>query len=116
MLSGRSCASVNDRSNVLATQRRSEPAWDKPVYDLHALEVAGSCHDLKKRTVKGQRAVDLCEIDDVRLAEKLRLLAAGGVGVAGVHSIHVLYDREASRAQRVRQQERTRVSSVDWNA
>jgi hypothetical protein len=41
---------------------------DEPVYDLHALEVAGSCHNLKKRTVKGQCALELCKIGDGRLA------------------------------------------------
>lgn len=51
---------MNDRPNVLATQRRGESAWHEPVYDLHALDVAGSCHDLEKRTVKGQRALELC--------------------------------------------------------
>ena len=101
---------------MLATQRRREPAWHEPVYDLHALDVAGGRHDLKKRTVERQRALELCKIGDVRLAQKLRLLSAGVLGVDGVHSIDVLHDREASRAQRVRQQECTRVSPVDWNA
>ena len=116
MRSGRSRAGVNDRPNVLATQRRGEPAWHEPVYDLHALEMVGSCHDLEKRTVERQRAPELCKIDDVGLAQKLRLLSARVLGVGGVHSVHVLHDREASRAQRVRQQECTRVSPVDWNA
>src|SRR4029077_2418407 len=81
--SGRSRASVNDRPNVLATQRRIEPAWNEPVYELHALEVAGSCHDLEKRTVKRQRALELCKIGDVRLAQEPRLLSAGVFGVDG---------------------------------
>jgi hypothetical protein len=86
MRSDRSRASTNDRPNVLAAQRPGERAWDWPVYDLHALEVAGRCHDLEKRTVKGQRALDLCKVSDVRLAQKLRLLAAGTLGVDG-HSL-----------------------------
>jgi hypothetical protein len=93
---------VNDRPNVLATQGRGEPTWDEPVYDLHALDVAGSCHNLEKRTVKGQRTLELCKIDVCRLPQKLRLLSAGSLGVDGVYAIDVLHDREASSAQLVR--------------
>ena len=39
--SGRLRAGMNDRANVLATQRRREPARHEPVYNLHALDVAG---------------------------------------------------------------------------
>ena len=101
---------------MLATQRRSEPAWHKTVYDLHALDVAGSCHDLQKRAIKRQRALELCNIGDGRLAQQLRLLSAGALGVVGIYTVHVLHDCEASSAQRVRQQECPRVSPVDWNA
>ena len=85
---------VNDRPNVLATKRRGEPTRHEPVYDPHALEMASSCHGLKKCTVKRQRALELCKIHEVRLAQKLRLLSAGVLGVDGVHSIHVFHDRE----------------------
>ena len=112
----RPCTGVNDRPDMLATQRGGEPAWHKPVDDLHALDVTGGRHDLEKRSVKRQRALELCNIRDGRLAQKLRLLSAGALGVSGVHAVHVLHDREASGAQRVRQQECARVGPVDWNA
>jgi hypothetical protein len=81
MLSGCPRASVNDRPDVLATQRCGESAWDEPVYDLHTLEVASNRHDLEKRTVYRERALELRKISDVRLAQKLRLLSAGSLGV-----------------------------------
>ena len=77
---GRPCTGVNDRTHVLATQRRGEPAWHKRVYNLHALDVARSRHDLEKRTVKRQRALELCNIGDGRLAQKTRLLSPGPLG------------------------------------
>ena len=67
---------------MLATQRRGEPARHEPVHDLHALDVAGGRHDLEKRTVERQRALELCKIGDARLAQQLRLLSAGALGSA----------------------------------
>jgi hypothetical protein len=37
--SGRARAGIDDRPDVLATQRRSKPAGNESVHDLHALDV-----------------------------------------------------------------------------
>ena len=50
--SGRGRTSVNDRPDVLATQRRSKLARNESVYDLHALNVASGRHDLEERAVE----------------------------------------------------------------
>jgi hypothetical protein len=107
---------MNDRPHMLAAKRRCEPAWHKPVYDLNALDMARGRHHVEERTVKRQRTLELCNIGDGRLAQQLRLLSAGALGVVGIYTVHVLHDCEASSAQRVRQQECPRVSPVDWNA
>jgi hypothetical protein len=80
---GGSRTSVDYRSNVLATKCRSEPARHGFVYDPHALEMAGGCHDLEKRMVKRQHPLKLCKIWDIRLAQKLRLFSASAPGIDG---------------------------------
>ena len=44
MGSGRVRAGLDDRSDVLAAQRRGQPARNEPVHDLHMLDVAGVGH------------------------------------------------------------------------
>src|SRR6516162_4835393 len=57
--SGRARASIYDRPDVLATQRRSEPAGNESVHDLHALDVPRARHDLEERGTEWQRAREL---------------------------------------------------------
>jgi hypothetical protein len=101
---------------VFATQRSGQSAWHEPVYDLHALEVTSGRHDLDKRTVERQRALERCQLGDIRLAQKLRLRSARGPGVGGVHAVDIFHDCKACRAQCIRQQEGTGVGPVDWQA
>jgi transposase InsO family protein len=44
---------------MLAAQRGREPAGDKPVDDLHPLDMAGGRHQFQKHAVEGQRPVGL---------------------------------------------------------
>jgi hypothetical protein len=43
--SGRARPGVDDRPDMLAPQRRGQPARNETVHDLHALDVAGGGHD-----------------------------------------------------------------------
>jgi hypothetical protein len=101
---------------MLATQRGGEPARHESVHNLYALDVARGCHDLKERSVERERALELCEVGNARLREKLRLLPTRTLGVSSVHPIDVFHDREAGRSERVGEQKRTRVSAVIWDA
>jgi len=107
---------MNDRPDVLATQRGSDPTRREPVHDLHVLEMARGRHDFEQRAVERQRAFVLREIGGARLAEQLRLLPTGAVGVGVIHPIHVLHDREAGRSERVGEQKRARVSPLSRDA
>ena len=49
--SGPACAGVNDRPDVLATQRRCEPAASESVHDLHAFDVPRVRHDIEERAI-----------------------------------------------------------------
>ena len=109
-------AGVNDRADVLATQRGGEPSRHEPIHDLHALDVARGCHDLEQRRVERQRALELCKVGGARLAKQLRLLSVGAVGVGVIHAIDVLHDREARRSKRVGEQKRAGVSPVRRDA
>ena len=51
--SGSARARANDRTNMLAAKRRSKPAGNKPVDNLHPLDVARGCHHLPKCSVEG---------------------------------------------------------------
>jgi len=62
-------AGVNDRPDVLAAQRGSEPARHESVHDLHAFDVARGRHDLEQRAVERQRALELRKIGAACLAE-----------------------------------------------
>lgn len=107
---------MNYRPDVLATQRRSEPAGNEPVHHLHPLDVLRVRHDLEERAIERQRALDLGKFGGARLPEQLRLLPVGPIGITGVHPVHVLHDREAGGSQRVGQQKRARVSPVQRDA
>jgi hypothetical protein len=58
---------------VLATQRRSEPAGNESVHDLHALDVLGVRHDIEKRSIDRQRALMLRKLGAARLLDELCL-------------------------------------------
>ncbi len=114
--SGRPGAGANDRTDVLAAQRSGEPAGHESVHDLHALDMARGRHDLEQRAIERQRALVLCELVGAALAEQLRLLAVGPVGIGGVHPIHVLDDREARRSECIGDQKRAGVGPVNRDA
>ena len=46
-------AGANDGTNMLAAKRRSKPAGNKPVDNLHPLDVARGRHHLQKCSVEG---------------------------------------------------------------
>ena len=71
---------------------------------------------LQKRAVERQRTTVLREFGGARLAEQLRLLPVGSVGIDGVHPIHVLHEREAGRSERIGDQKRARVGAVRRDA
>jgi hypothetical protein len=52
-------AGMDDRPDMLAAQRRREPAANEPVHDLHALDVPRVRHDLDERPAQalGSRAL-----------------------------------------------------------
>ena len=52
--SGRARAGVDDRPDMLATQRGGEPARHESVHDLHVCEMARRCHHFHERTVERQ--------------------------------------------------------------
>ena len=106
---------MNDRANMFATQGGGKPSRHKPIHNLHALDVAGRRHDLEESPIDRQRALELCQIGDARLAKQFCLLSIGAIGVRTIHTIDVLHDREAGRAQRVGEQKRAGISPVLWN-
>lgn len=81
MRSGRARAGVDDRPDMLATQRGGDPARHEPVHDLHALEVARGRHDLEERAVERQRGLVFREVGGARLADELRPLPIGAIRV-----------------------------------
>src|SRR5215470_16432181 len=101
-----------DRPDVLATQRRSEPAGNEPVHDLHALDVPRVRYDIEERTIQWERCLNLRKVGGARLPEQLCLFPVGPMGISGVHPIHVLHDREAASSQRVGEQKCASVASV----
>ena len=114
--SGRARACANDRSDVLATQRRRESSGDESVHDLYALDVPRICHELDQRTIKWQRALELGEFGDACLAEQLCLFPVSTMGVTGVNPIHVLHDCEPGSSQRVGEQKCAGVSPMERDA
>ena len=109
-------AGADDRPDVFAPQCGGESTRDKPVDELHTLEVARGRHDVEKRAVDGQRALLLGEVGGTRLTDQLCALAAGVIGVGVVDSIHVFDDRETGCTQRIGDEERTHVSPVNRDA
>ena len=112
MWSGRARPCVDDRPNMLATQRGGEPAQHESVHDLHTLDVSRCCHYIEERTIERQRAFVRCEVGDGGLPEELRLLPTRTFGA-------VVYTPSTSstivkpgRSERVGDQKRTRVSPV----
>src|SRR5215475_12388175 len=101
-----------DRPDVLATQRRSEPAGNESVYDLHALDVPRVRYHIKERTIQWERALYLRKVGGARLPEQLCLFPIGPIGISGVHPIHVFHDREAASSQRVGEQKCSGVGSM----
>ena len=77
--SGRARACVNDRTHVLSTQCRSEPAGNEAVHELHALYVPRVRHDIEERTIERQRALEFCELGDARFSKQLRLFSFGTI-------------------------------------
>ena len=61
---------MNDRPDVLATQRHSEPARNESIHDLHALDVPCVRHDLEERAIERQRAWELRKFGGARLSEQ----------------------------------------------
>src|SRR5262245_47224477 len=78
--SGRARAGINDRPDVLATQRRSEPVGNQSVHDLHALNVPRVRHDLEERAIDWKRTLQLCKLGGACLPEQLRLFPVGTIG------------------------------------
>jgi hypothetical protein len=109
-------ARVNNRPDVLATERGGEAARHESVHDLHVLDVARGRHDLQERAVERQRALMLRELSGAGLTEQLRLFSVGSLGIGGVHPIDVLHDREAGRAERIGEQKRSCVGPVRGDA
>ena len=109
-------AGVNDRPDVLAAQRRSEPAGNESVHDLHALDVPRVRHDIEERAIERQRSLELRKFGGTRLPKQLRLFAVGAVGISCVHPVHVLHDREAGSSQRVGEQKCASVGPVERDA
>jgi hypothetical protein len=114
--SGRARAGVNDRSDVLASQRRGEAAGNEPVHDLYARNVPRVRHDLEERAIERQCALQFGKFGGARLPEQLRLFPIGTIGISGVHAVHVLDDREAGGSQRVGEQKCAGVGPVERDA
>jgi hypothetical protein len=64
---------VNDRPDVLAAQRRSEPAWNESVHDLHALDVSRVRHDIEERAIERQRSPELRKFGGARFPKQLHI-------------------------------------------
>ena len=106
-------AGTDNGADMLSTQSRCEPARHESVDNLHTLNVARVRHDFQERTVKRQCAWLFREFGITHLANQLRILSIGAIGIGAVHAIHILHDRETSCPKRIRDQERTRVRPVN---
>ena len=116
MHSGRARAGVNNRAYVLAAQRRSKPARNQSVHHLHTRDVTRIRHNLEERRIERQRALMLRKFDGACLPEQLRSLPVVSIWITGVHTIHVLHDRESRSTQRVGEQKCAGVGPVQRDA
>jgi hypothetical protein len=73
-------------------------------------------HDLEECTVERQRTLKFLKLGGARLAEELRPLPVGSMGISGVHPVHVLHDRKAGSSQRVSEQKCAGVCPVERDA